>query len=124
MPVLSVRPALADFQEPKSLEEPGHLARLQDRNRSHLRNLDSLDSYEFRFELRLTVLKEHLDDFTKILTQLVNARALAMRSGPTRDVADIKSGIGISFDDDVEGPHAHHLPDNRYYRLSHSAAAT
>jgi len=35
VPVLPVRASLTRFHKPEPLEEPGHLARLQDGNRPH-----------------------------------------------------------------------------------------
>lgn len=61
MPEVLVRPALPNFGEAVSFEQCDHLARLEDRDGPHLRNLNLADLEELRLQLRFAILEQHLD---------------------------------------------------------------
>jgi len=86
-------------------QDSGDLTRLEDRDVTHLRDLDGLRSDELTFQLRLAVLEEHRDDLLQVRAQLVHADALRVRAWPSRDVAHEQTSIGVPLDDGSERPH-------------------
>jgi hypothetical protein len=65
---------------------------------------------EFRFEPWLPILKKHAHDFLKVALKFVEAVALAMGPGPTRNVSDEQAGVRITLDDEVEASHGYPRP--------------
>src|SRR5207245_14958 len=70
-----------------------------------LRHLDRLDTHKFRFEFRVAIFEEHLNDFLKIPPQLVEAFSLTVGTRPARDGAHVEARVGISLNYDVESAH-------------------
>ena len=63
-----------------------------------LRNQNSLCPGKIRFNFRFAVFQKHFDDFLHIFSQLIKRFTLAVRSGKSRDITDIKSGFSAPFD--------------------------
>jgi hypothetical protein len=62
------------------------------------RNDDLLCADELRFDLRLGVLKQHLNHLLKILAKFIKGRALGVRPRKTWDMADVQPPIAIPLD--------------------------
>jgi len=67
--------------------------------------LNRLNTDELRLKLRIPVLEEHLDDFTEVALEFVQAGALAMGSRPTGNVTNVDSGVWVTLYDNVEDAH-------------------
>ena len=106
MTELFVRTSLANFSKALSFQEVDYLSWIENRSSAHASgNLHSPNADELRFLPRLPVLKEHGDDFSKILRYFVFISALGVSSGPTWNVSHVNSGIGIHLDDKIESSH-------------------
>ena len=106
MTELLVRSPLPDLREPVLPQKLYDFARLEDRNGPHASgNLDFSDADELRLQFRLTVLQEHFQNLAEVFLNLIDVRALGMSTRPTRHVADQKTGVGISLDYNIVGPH-------------------
>ena len=104
--VLPMRSALPHLLEPEPRQVGRDFTRLQNRNRGHsLRDPNRLKCYELRLEFRLTVLEEHLDDFTEVALKLVQGAALAMCAGPTGNCSNVKARVWVSLHDDAKASH-------------------
>lgn len=85
MPKLAVRASLPDLREPQLPEKRHDLARLEDRRLRHgLRHFDGLSADELAFKSGVALFKKHFDHFLEIRPQLVERRALAVRSRKAR----------------------------------------
>jgi len=106
MPKLAVRTSLANQGKVQLPQNPHHLARLENRSAAHeSADGDGLSSYEFSIKTRLTILKEHGDNFLKVFLQFIEGSALGMRPGKTRNVTDIELGFLAPLDDGCEALH-------------------
>jgi hypothetical protein len=76
MTVLAMGSALSNLGKPDTFEDPGNLARLENRDVTHLRDLDGLRAHEFSLELGLPILEKHRYDLFEVLSQLVDAGTL------------------------------------------------
>lgn len=103
---LLVRSPLPDFGEAKRTKNGYHLGRLQDGNVPHgLRDGDVLHPDKLRFEYRVAVLQQHLDDFAKVAVEFIEGRALRMRSRKTGYEPHEQASLGIALDHGGEIAH-------------------
>lgn len=65
---------------------------------ARLTDLDELRADELPFERWFPVLEEHLDDFPKILVQLIEGFCLCVCARKPRHVPDQEAGFGVTFD--------------------------
>ena len=109
VPVLSMGPALPHLNESEALQQGGHFSWLQDRKRSHLRNLDGVHPDELGQELRLSVFEQHADDFLEVALQVVKTHTLTVGAGPPWNVADVEACLRVALNDDGIAAHWHRL---------------
>jgi hypothetical protein len=101
-----MRATLSHLDEPQAEEDRNDDARSEWWDAPHRSgHVQSLRADECGFQRRLTVLTEHLDDLEQILAKLIQRRALRVRAGPPRHVADEETGVLISFNDRSVGSH-------------------
>jgi hypothetical protein len=104
MTELLVRASLADFDEPKPRQSADWWG-FSGGTEGISGHLDVRCTYELRLELRLSVFKEHRDDFAQVGLQLVQRSTLGVRAGPPWDVADENSCRRVLFNHCREVPH-------------------
>jgi hypothetical protein len=68
MTVLAMRAALSNLGKPETFEDPRNLARFEDRDVTHLRDLDGLRADEFSLELGFPIFEKHRHDFLEVLS--------------------------------------------------------
>ena len=61
---------------------------------------------KFRFQSRLTLLKQQLDDLVQVLLERFHRFALRVRARKTGNVADQKTSFGTPLDNKSKGSHA------------------
>ena len=122
MTELLVRSALPSLDETVLLQELRNLPWLEDRDGAHaLGNLHLMHSNQLRFQFRLTFFKEHRYNFLEILLKLIHVCALRMSSGPTWNVADKYSSVGVAFNDNIV--RFHDIPRPFYLSKQHQAGS-
>jgi hypothetical protein len=94
-----------NLNEAQTLKPRDDLARLEDRDRAHLGDLNRLRADELGFYLRVTIFKQHADHFSQIRLKLIQAIALAMGTGEAWHVTDVDTGLGVAFDNSGECIH-------------------
>ena len=89
---------MSNFGETE-LEQNGYdLGRLENRNIAHdLRDRDVVDSDEFRFKLRITVLEEHGNHLLEIVVQFVERLALKVSPRKSWDETDKQTSVRIAL---------------------------
>ena len=103
---LLVRPALPDFGKPQLLQDGDDFAWLQNGNIAHgSGDGDVLHSHKLRLQNGLAVLKQHSDDFLKVMVELVHGCALRVRAREARDKADECAGLRTPLDNSRVGSH-------------------
>lgn len=92
--------------EPRRIRVATELRRLPgDRNGPHFSgHPNGLHTHKLGFQLGISIFEQHGDDLSKVGLQLFSGCSLAVRPRPSRNVPNEEIGIGISFDDDAEGP--------------------
>ena len=101
---LLVGATLPDFGKAQSDQDGDDFARLENRKPRHLGG-DRLDPYEFALQLGFAILKEHFDDVTEVLGQLLLRLSLGVSTGKPGDVADEKTRLGIALNYSCEFSH-------------------
>jgi hypothetical protein len=76
MTVLAMGSALSNLGKTETFEDPGNLARLENRDITHLCDLDGLRAHKFSLELGFPILEKHRYDLFEVLPQFVDAGAL------------------------------------------------
>lgn len=106
MPCLFVRAALPNLAEPKPLKDAYYLARLEHWRLGHRStDLYRLYAHELTLEGGLSVLQKHRHNFLQILVELVESRALAVRSPEAGNVTNLEARVGVAFDNGSEVVH-------------------
>ena len=96
-----MRAALTDKNEAQGFQHATDLARLENWGLRHGlgRDRNILGAYKLSVQLRFSVLEQHFDDFTEVSLKFLQRFALGMRAGESRNVTDVKAGIGTTLND-------------------------
>ena len=111
MSILAVRTTLADLNESETREDGDDFPRLENGDVTHrLGDLDRLRSNELAVELGRAILKQHGDDFFKVLVEFVERGALGVRTRPPGDIAHEQPCGLVALDDRREALHVERIP--------------
>lgn len=104
---LLVRSALPDFHETERHKEGDHLAWLEDGSGQHVtsRHDDGLGTDEFGLHCRLSVVKEHGDNFPKVVVELFEGCALAVCAGKAGHISSVEARVRTTLYDGGVGVH-------------------
>ena len=122
MSELTMRTSLTNLHEAEPFEGTDGFCGFQDWQESHgglYRN--SLCAHELCFQLRISILQEHLNHLAEILAQFFKGRALRMSTRKTWYVAHVELRVRAAFYYCREFSHAFTVPEtfaHEYQRFS------
>ena len=103
LPVRATSPNLAEAEH---FQKRHHFARLEDWSLSHLlSHFDDLCADKDALETRITLLKQHLNNFLKVCVKLVECLALAVGTNEPGNPANVESGVSVALNDSGEVLH-------------------
>lgn len=100
MAKLNVRTSLTHNDKTERLQNTNHFLRFENWNITHRAlSRDKLSAHKLAFEVWLSILEQHLENFVHVLFQFIQSLTLRMRARETWNITHVKTCFRTLLDD-------------------------